>query len=79
MTDYPWTPLYYSGLTQVKYYDAESGCIRGGLCYNDRLVDAASGADLPIEVVIERAIEHGWDKEDAVVELSWNDLNPLVL
>lgn len=79
MTDYEWTPLYYDGLVQVRYYDADDDVVKGGFCYSNRLVDAASGMEMLIEDVVEQAALHGWDREDAVVELDWRDLNKAVL
>lgn len=77
--DYEYTPLYYSGLTQVKYYDAITDTIRGALCYEDRLVDAQAGWEEPIDYVIKMARKKGIEPDNVIVELDWHDLNEAIL
>lgn len=77
--DYEYTPLYYNGLIQVKFYDASEKCYRAALCYHDKLVDARNGDEYLIDNIIQRAAEDGIHFDDAIVEFSWNDLTSQIL
>lgn len=79
MVDYEYTPLYYGEITQVRFYDTNSATWKGGLCYQNKLVDGATGQEYLIEEIVARAQSHNINFEDAIVELDWNNLNEPIL
>ena len=70
MHDY--TPLYYSGPTQVRFYDGMD--FVGGIAYHDYIICGCCGGIFSIQDVIEMAKANGIHFDDAIVELEWTSI-----
>ena len=79
MVKYVYTPLWYSGLVQVKYYCANERKYKAGIACNDRVIDAATGETYKIDNLIKAAADDGVFWDDAIIELSWNDLSEAIM
>lgn len=74
MVDYEYTPLYYSGPIQVRWYDSTDQAFHGGIGYHDILI-TSDGRELKIDDIIQSAQDDGIFWDDAIIELEWLDLN----
>lgn len=73
------TELFYSGLSQGKYYNCDEKQYIGCLMYGDKLVDSRTAKTYDIKQIIEKAAGCGVSKEKAIIELAWNDLNEAII
>lgn len=71
MVNYSYTPLYYTALTKVRFYDSVKKQFLIGVAYRDFICDE-KGKKNNIDEVIKKAEEQGIFFDDAVVELAWD-------
>ncbi len=76
--EYEYTELYYSTPVQVKYYNRSLGRYQGGIALNDNII-TSEGDLVSIDSIIQYASLDGVQPDDAVVELSWKDLDDFIL
>ena len=69
-----YTPLYYNGPTQVKYYDIRQKKYHGGIAYRDFIISGI-GEVLVTDLVVRHAYEDGIKIDDAVIELEWLNID----
>lgn len=69
---YDYTPLYYSGPAQVRFYDGMD--FVGGIAYKDYIICGCCGGIFYIQDVIEMAKANGIHFDDAIVELEWTSI-----
>lgn len=74
MSDYAYTPLYYNGPTQVRFYDWRDNRYHGGIGYHDFIISGTSEV-LIIEKIIREAAAVGMHWDDAIIELDWLNLD----
>jgi hypothetical protein len=67
--DYPYTPLYYAGLTKVKYYDWKDKQYHIGQGYHDIIICDTAKIE-SIEFMIRMAESQGIFWDDAIIELA---------
>ena len=79
MVKYVYTPLWYSGLVQVRYYCANERKYKAGIAFEDKVIDAATGETYKIDNLIKAADDDGVFWDDAIIELSWNDLSEAIM
>lgn len=73
---YPYTPLYYTAPTQVRYWNVVRGRYVGGIAYHDFVIDGVSGEVMLIEGIISAAqAVDKIDFENALIELAWIDIS----
>lgn len=77
VNEYSYTPLYYDAPTQVRYWN--DGIYCGGIAIHDVIIQGHNGELVAIQTIIDQAESDGvhWDK--AVIELSWNDIDSIIL
>lgn len=71
--------LYYSHPVQVRYWNAERHSYYGGIAYHDFIIDGVIGEVLPITKVLSEAANNNKDADEAIIELSWLNLNLAIL
>lgn len=76
--DYEYTELYYSTPVQVKYYNRTYQRYQGGIAYRDEII-TSEGDLISIDSIIQYASLDNITPDDAVVELSWKDLDDFIL
>ena len=77
---YPYTPLYYTAPTQVRYWSVVRGRYVGGIAYHDFIIDGVSGEIMLIEGIISAAqAVDNISFEEAIVELDWRDISDSIL
>ena len=69
-----YTPLYYNGPTQVKYFDPRDQKYHGGIAYRDFIISGI-GEVLITDLVVKHAYEAGIKMDDAVIELEWLNID----
>lgn len=79
MVKYVYTPLWYSGLVQVRYYCANERKYKAGIAFEDKVIDAATGETFKIDDLIDAAAWADIHWDDAIIELSWNDLSEAIM
>lgn len=70
---YEYTPLYYHGPTQVKFYYHKK--YFGGIAYQDFIICGSNGDIMNIDEIINEAAADGVHFDDAIVELSWANID----
>lgn len=77
---YEFTPLYYGGPCQVRYYNSEKKAWRGGIVYQDFIIDGETGERFLIEdVVADAVVASALLPDNVIVELAWIDLSDTIL
>ena len=76
--EYEYTELYYSTPIQVKYYDRDSQQYRGGIALKDFLI-TSEGEIVSLDSIITFASLDNISFDDAIIELSWEDLSSFIL
>lgn len=76
---YGYTPLWYSGLVQVRYYCALERKYKAGIAFEDKVVDAATGDTFKIDDLIDAAAFAGIYWDDTIIERSWNNLSEAIM
>lgn len=74
MGKYKDVPLFYGGPCQVKFFESVDQQMRYGIAFHDRIFCGCCGANLSINTIIEKAKQCGLTADEAIVELSWNDI-----
>ena len=69
---YDYTPLFYSGPTQVRFYDGLD--FVGGIAYHDYIICGCCGGIFQVQDVIDMAKANGIHFDDAIVELGWTNI-----
>ena len=70
--------LYYSGPTQVRFYDAQRGEYVGGIANHDYVISGIDGWIIGIGDIIRLSKQEGINEEDAIIELSWKNLSKFI-
>lgn len=71
--------LYYTHPVQVKYWDLENKNYRGGLVYHDYLIRGCDALVIPLTQFFQTCSDHGFEPDDAIIELAWLNLNEAIL
>lgn len=69
----------YAHPVQVRFLDQTLTKYIGGIVFNDTLVALDTGEALPLKILYNWYTEKGIDMDDAIVELSWEDLSDACL
>lgn len=73
MNTYPYTPLYYSNPTRLKYYDADFNCWLIGIGIADKII-TFDGQYVDTAYIISRAEANHIYWDNAIIECSWENL-----
>ena len=73
-------PPYYSGLQQIKYFDPFTKKYKGGFGYHNLLIDGETGEMRQIDGYLEEVCYLcNMNPDDIIIELSWINLNKIIL
>ena len=72
--EYEYTPLYYDGAIQVRWYDWRDGKYHGGIGFHEFLI-TGRGELFYLDDVVSYAISRGVYWDDAVIEMEWLNLD----
>ena len=65
--------LFYDAPTQVKYFDSDFNAFMIGIAIGSQLI-TNDGDCVDIDFILDMAAKRGIQQDDAIVELSWKNL-----
>ena len=71
---YEYTPLYYNGPTQLKYFDTKINDYRYGIGYCNFIIRAEDGNIVSIPEIMELGMSEGMPFDNVIIEYGWRPL-----